>query len=222
MAASPDEVQNSIDKAEKYLYSHEKGGNWEGAKKSKKLTSPAQDEAGGMTVTAAYALLSAGENLENAKLAAAINYLKATDFTGIYTLGMRCQLWRMLLPNPDIKQKLRADGEALQKSISTDTGMYDVRINSTASPADNSVSQYGVLGVWACTRGDGDSHQLLAKRRFRMVRGSGIERKLELQQGAAGQGTDDSYDCRWAGHALYRAGPAFDGDRAVVQRECQR
>jgi hypothetical protein len=145
-AATPDEVQNAIDKAERYLYSTQKGGNWEWIKREKKIVSPAQDP-GGRTVTAAYALLSAGERLENPKLAAAIAYLKGTDFTSIYTTGMRCQVFRMLPPDDDVKAALRRDGEMLVKSISPDTGLYGEQ-NSFTRPA----SQYGVQGVWACAQ----------------------------------------------------------------------
>ncbi|MGD0462671.1 MAG: DUF4159 domain-containing protein [Tepidisphaeraceae bacterium] len=145
-AATPDEVQNSIDKAEQYLYAKQMGGNWESAKKKKKSASPAQDR-GGMTVTAVYALLSAGERPENPKLAAAISYLEGTDFTSIYALGMRCQVWRTLPPNDLVKAALRRDGELLVKGISLDSGMYGW--NGVAARA---ASAYGVQGVWACAR----------------------------------------------------------------------
>jgi hypothetical protein len=149
-AATPDEVQNAIDKAERYLYAQQKNGNWERAKKVKKVVSPAQDQPGGFTVTAVYALLSAGESPDNPKLAPAIAYLQSTDFSGVYTLGMRCQLWRMLSPSDDNHTAMRHDGALLVKSISPDTGMYDYILNAPTTPPNQSASQYGVQGVWAC------------------------------------------------------------------------
>jgi len=148
-AATPGEVQNAIDKAEQYILTHQKDGNWEVSKKQKR-TSPAQNVHGAITATAAYALLVAGEPPDNAKLAAAISYLQSTDFTSVFTLGMRCQVWRMLLPNDQIKSALRQDGLTLQKSISQD-GMYDSDLAAPMNPPDHSVSQYGPLGVWACS-----------------------------------------------------------------------
>jgi hypothetical protein len=155
-AATPDEVQNAIDKAVRYLYAQERGGNWERQRRSKKTPARITDQPGGTTVTAVFALLSTGERPDNPKIAGAIDYLKMTDFTGVYTLGMRCQVWRMLLPDEDIRAALRKDGELLVKSISPDTGLYEARIDSTATNPvanpDTSASQYGVLGVWACSQ----------------------------------------------------------------------
>jgi hypothetical protein len=148
-AATPGEVQNAIDNAEQYILGHEINGNWEPKKKSRHA-SPAPSQDGGVTSTAVYALLTAGEPPDNPKLAAAISYLQHNDFTGVYTLGMRCQVWRMLLPNDQIRSLLRHDGETLQKAISDD-GMYDAQLDNPLTPPDNGVSQYGILGVSACS-----------------------------------------------------------------------
>jgi aromatic ring-cleaving dioxygenase len=149
LAATPGEVQNAIDKAVRYLYEQQKGGNWEGSRKARKIVSPAQDQPGGMTVTATYALLSVGERRDVLPLSMAIRYLQTYDFTSVYTLGMRCQVWRMLLPDDHVKAALRRDGRLLVKGVSSDTGMYDSRVDGQNNPPDHGVSQYGVLGVWA-------------------------------------------------------------------------
>jgi hypothetical protein len=151
-AATPDEVQNSIDKSVRYLYAQQRGGNWENSRKAKKIVSPAQDQPGGMTVTATYALLSVGERRDVQPLSMAIRYLQTHDFTSVYTLGMRCQVWRMLLPEERMRGALRMDGLLLAKSISADTGMYDSRLDRASNPPDHGVSQYGVQGVWACAQ----------------------------------------------------------------------
>lgn len=165
LAATPDEVQNAIDKAEHYLYAQQKTGNWEKQRgRGKRALVRISDQVGGTTVTAVYALLSAGERSDNPKLAAAIQYLKATEFTGVYTLGMRCQVWRMLLPDDEVKAALRRDGQLLMTRIGADTGMYDANLARPTDPPDHSDSYYGILGVWACARRDGNSNQLLAGR----------------------------------------------------------
>ncbi|HEX4055211.1 MAG TPA: DUF4159 domain-containing protein [Tepidisphaeraceae bacterium] len=145
-AATPDEVQNAIDKAQQYLYAKQKMGAWEYIKRVKKFISPAEDP-GGMTVTAVYALLSAGESPENPKLAAAIRYLEGNQFDSVYTLGMRCQVWRMLPPDDQVKAALRRDGEILVKKISPDSGMYPGDL-----PWVRAAGPYGVQGVWACSQ----------------------------------------------------------------------
>ncbi len=164
MAATPDEVQNAIDKAEHYLYAQQRTGSWE-RKKSKKSVAHISDQPGGTTVTAVYALLSAGERPDNPKIAAAIQYLKGTDFTGVYTLGMRCQVWRMLLPDDEIKAALRRDGQLLEKSISSDTGMYDV---GPRQPSQSTESHRQLLRnprrLGLCAGGNGDPNRLLAGR----------------------------------------------------------
>src|SRR5271165_3030867 len=64
LAATPDEVQNSIDKAEHYLYTQQRAGNWE-RKRGKRSVARVSDQPGGATVTAVYALLSAEERSDN-------------------------------------------------------------------------------------------------------------------------------------------------------------
>jgi hypothetical protein len=152
MAATPGEVQNAVDKAVRYLYVQQRGGDWESSRRARKIVSPAQDQPGGMTVTATYALLSVGERRDVPLLSMAIRYLQSYDFTSVYTLGMRCQVWRMLLPDAQVKAALRRDGRLLVKSVSSETGMYDSRVDGQSGPPDHGVSQYGVLGAWACAQ----------------------------------------------------------------------
>jgi len=152
LAASPEEVQNAIDKAEQYVYSQQHNGNWEIKKGAKRPPWRIMGLRGAVTVTATYALLSAGERADNPKIAAAIQYLRTTDMGGVYSIGMRCQVWRMLLPDDDIRTALRSDSDLLVKSIDSDSGMYDARLDQAYTPPDHSASHYGILGVWACAQ----------------------------------------------------------------------
>jgi hypothetical protein len=149
-AATPDEVQNAIDKSVQFLYGKQKGGNWEA--KSRQFYSPARNQTGGVTVTAVYALLSAGENPENPQLATAISYLRSNDFTGVYTLGMRCQVLRMLGADDELKALLRSDGARLVKALSPDSGMYNALLDGPTARPDYRLSPYGVQGVWNCAQ----------------------------------------------------------------------
>ncbi len=146
-AATPDEVQNAIDNSVQFLYSKQKHGNWE--VKSSKFFSPARNQPGGITVTAAYALLSAGESAENPKLATAIEYLRSNDFAGVYTLGMRCQVWRMLGMDDELKAALRRDGARLVKGLDPAGGTYNEYLDTAPPKPDHRLSPYGVQGVWA-------------------------------------------------------------------------
>ncbi len=149
-AATPDEVQNAIDNSVQFLYSKQKHGNWE--VKSTKFYSPARNQPGGVTVTAIYALLSAGESPENPKLAQAIDYLRTPEFSGVYTLGMRCQVWRMLGMDDELKAALRRDGARLVKALDPETGMYNDFLDTTPARPDHRLSPYAVQGVWACAQ----------------------------------------------------------------------
>jgi hypothetical protein len=149
-AATPDEVQNAIDNSVQFLYSKQKHGDWE--VKSTKFYSPARNQPGGITVTATYALLSTGESPENPKLAVAIKYLQSNDFSGVYTLGMRCQVWRMLGMDDDLKAALRRDGARLVKALDPETGMYNDYLDVTPTRPDHRLSPYAVQGVWACAQ----------------------------------------------------------------------
>src|SRR5262245_51162851 len=57
----------------------------------------------GQTALAVYALLSVGESRQDPRIAPAIAYLKKTDTTGVYALGVRCQVWLMLPSTPDVR-----------------------------------------------------------------------------------------------------------------------
>lgn len=149
-AATPDQVQASIDKGKRYLYKQLKGGNWEAAKRKENRTvlTPAQDEPGGLTATALYALLSAGDDPNSEKLAPAIQWLISANVTGTYAVGMRCQVWRLLPQTDAVKAALRRDAAALEKGLQTESGMYDTQVTGTGD--NHAFSQYGIQGMWAC------------------------------------------------------------------------
>src|SRR3954469_18675173 len=97
-AATPDEVEGAIKKAKAYIYSQQKGDNWE-------LVAKAEDEGnakvtgkqwGGLTAMRTYALLAAGENVQNPKVKASIEWLKTAKIGGHYAAGMRAQVWTFL------------------------------------------------------------------------------------------------------------------------------
>src|SRR5689334_9133071 len=98
-AATPQEVDEAIKKAKAYLYKQIKGDNWELVAKptldaGKGQASVSAWQYGGVTATAVYGLLAAGDNPKNEpKLKAAVEWLKTADIHGHYASGMRAQVW---------------------------------------------------------------------------------------------------------------------------------
>src|SRR5438046_8488070 len=107
-AATPDQVRHTIDKAKSYLYAEQKSdGTWE---------VPFEihgDQKTGQTALAVYALLSSGDSHQDARLIPAIAYLKKTETTGVYALGMRCQVWLNLPPTPEVRAAMAKDPKVL-------------------------------------------------------------------------------------------------------------
>lgn len=150
-AATPDEVENAIQRAIRSVYAQQRGGiwdspNWGGGGARIGL------QWGGETALATYALLAAGESRQDAKLAKAIEFLKTAKIEGIYALGLRAQIWHYLQQTPEVKAGIKRDGDLLVASIKNgpeNKGMFNYPVNDTLPRYDNSVSQYGVLGIWA-------------------------------------------------------------------------
>jgi len=154
-AATPAEVEAAIQRGIRAVYAAQRGGIWDTA-----APRPAGGfgmnriglQWGGETALATYALLAAGESRQDAKLAKPIEFLKTADIKGIYALGLRAQLWHFLPPSLEVKAGVKKDGDLLIASIKSgadNKGMFNYPVKDTIPRYDNSVSQYGVLGIWA-------------------------------------------------------------------------
>ncbi len=121
---------------------------------------------GGQTALATYALLAAGTSPnEHKELEQAINFLGNTQLRGVYALGMQSQVWLNLPPRPEYQQAMRREYQLLLDAVQGDdeatrrqrnlpdknVGFFDYLANETGR-IDTSVSQYGVLGLWAAAR----------------------------------------------------------------------
>jgi hypothetical protein len=159
-------VDAAIEKGKAYLYSVQSAdGTWEkdskpeppggSDNKSRYDQSIAGGQFTGQTALVLYALLSAGEKPSDPKLARAVEFLKNTDTTGTYALGVRCQVWLMLPQTPDVKARMQKDAQVLLRTPKTQgdaLGMYDYVFDK--GPAySHSRAQYAVLGIWAAERG---------------------------------------------------------------------
>jgi hypothetical protein len=145
-AATPQEVDAAIQKGKTFLRSQQKAdGSWEPTGPP----APRNDQQGGNTAMATYALLAAGDSPQDEHIKKAVAWLMKADITGIYALGMRCQVWPFLKRTPDVRAAVIRDANALIKSADR-AGRWGYTIRG--GNEHNSPTQYGVLGLWACDR----------------------------------------------------------------------
>ncbi len=112
-AATPAEVDAAIEKGKKLLYSLQRpGGYWEfddhrvGAGHNNEQMQG--DTFGGFTAIATYALLASGESPQDPRMAAAIQFLINADVIGIYSLGVRANVWPFLPPTDKAVKRCRS------------------------------------------------------------------------------------------------------------------
>ena len=157
-AATSAQVDKALANVKQFLYAEEKNGNWERVAHrdpAGERFSVDAGQFGGMTSLVVYALLAAGEDPANPKLAEAIKWIKQADVIGTYALGMRCQCWLLLPSTPETRKLAAADLEKLWGGYMTTRvpGQYLYSYVSTKrelDQTDHSVSQFGVLATWAC------------------------------------------------------------------------
>ena len=159
--ATPARIDDAIAKAKAYVYSKQHdGGGWENdaSRIGTDHATYAQmqgDTFGGYTALATYALLASGESPNDPRIKSAVEFLKTADIVGIYAIAMRCQVW-LLIPHDsqEMKGLIQRDANALLRGINDGStnphnrGMWDYL--GIGPRLDHSVSQYGVLGLWAC------------------------------------------------------------------------
>ena len=165
-ATTPEDVKKAIEKGQAFLLSKQlPAGRWETPDKREGMAHDWQkmqgDAYGGYTALCTYALLASGEKSQDPKMAAAIDFLKKADIIGIYSIGMRCQVWYLLPPLPqnlpEMKKLWQRDLDLLEHGINTsgpNRGLWDYGDGHGVTGVnkgriDHSVSQYGVLGMWA-------------------------------------------------------------------------
>ena len=161
-------VNEAIDKAKVFLYSKQSAdGTWElsGAPKpveseesrSEAANSEQVGQWGGRTALVVYALLAAGEDVKEPKLEKAIAFLKTSELTGTYAVGLRLLAMAQLPFGDDVRKVVEKDADLLLRSVKTEgdaAGHYDYNVAIRESPSifSHSRSQYGVLGMWAAAR----------------------------------------------------------------------
>jgi hypothetical protein len=161
-AATPEQVDAAVKKAVEYIYKIQNSdGHWEsGPSPGFPLKTDTANQAqsgqwGGTSALMVYALLAAGENPQDPRLAKAIEFLKKNEMIGIYTLGLRTQVWLNLPRSNETRELMRRDLDVLLKGVQEQKnarGMYFYIETKSETLYNHSSSQYGVLGVWAAER----------------------------------------------------------------------
>lgn len=161
-----EQVEQGISKLVKKLYgAQNQAGHWD-PEKPQDGDHVHGGQYGGTTALATYALLEAGESYQSPKLRRAIEFLTKCQMTGVYAHGCRAHVWSHL--PPQFNQYLQKDLYWLLEAQHKQKGHYNYLINP-GEQYDNSVTQYGVLGVWeAAKRGNavGSNYWSLVERHF--------------------------------------------------------
>lgn len=163
-AVTAAQVDTAINKAKEFLYkSQNADGHWETTPPPKPadLTSPDKrddNQWGGRTAMAVYALLVCGERPTEPKLQKAITLLHTANVTGVYAVGLKCQVWLNLPPTPEVKKSMRRDALILLTSKKVLNQNYLVWDYCPVTPPRKaysfSRSQYAALGLWAAEEMD--------------------------------------------------------------------
>ncbi len=146
-AVTDEEVGRAIDKIKKYLYEKQdpQSGNWEFRSRPGGLKRD-RVQVGGETALVTLALMLSGESAQNPNIARAIKYLQDLEMGGTYAVSMRAHVWAQL--PPQYLQFLEKDAQWLLEAASRhQLGLFDYQ-PVPSSYIDNSVTQYGILGLW--------------------------------------------------------------------------
>ena len=178
-AATPAQVDAALARAKANLYSKMQPGQfWEETPAMDEKAGNHDVKGrqwGGYSALAVYALLSAGENPASEKFQPAVDWIKKQRIVGNYALGIRAQIWPFLAQNKETQALAIQDRDYLYRGIHRNPnakkgdidrlGFYPYWFNDRPKPGnqmgpgdswwDLSVSQYGVLGMWACEQVEG-------------------------------------------------------------------
>jgi hypothetical protein len=170
-AATDAEVDKAIAKGREYLYGrmNAKTGNWEESEKAdlkKGWNDVKGKQWGGPSAIAVYAILASGENWQSPRLAPGLRFVMNANIVGNYALGLRAQIWPFIPEGKRPMALVEKDRAQLERGVYTlrnikdkqkdqeKVGFYAYWTEMAKGPMDNwydrSVSQYGVLGMWAC------------------------------------------------------------------------
>jgi hypothetical protein len=149
-AATPEQVDQAVEKAKGWLYSQQANGHWDNEPPSQ------EDQSGGLTAFVVYTLLAMGESPQDDRLKQAIDWMLKNEAHGTYAISLRCQVWNHMPKTPEVRAALKKDADKLHFTMGPGRtervrGFYSYKFNNQSN-ADPSCSQYGALGMWAAAQ----------------------------------------------------------------------
>ncbi len=141
-------VKKAIQRGVEYLWKQQgEDGSWPSHGGERYPTGP-----GAMAI---YALLEAGVNPQEPRMAKALAWLERTPDKMVYCIGMRANAWEVANRTTDNKyiEILKSDIRRVIEST-TDGSFHYKTGGSPKSGGDNSTSQFGLLAMWAGSLND--------------------------------------------------------------------
>lgn len=115
-----------------------------------------ESKNGGATCVATLALLEAGLSHHNSRIKAALRVLENLPLNFTYSRALRANIYALLTSRvrdsrerSHFRRLLHADMQWLERAMSPD-GWYHYGAKAKRGQGDNSCTQFGVLGMWAC------------------------------------------------------------------------
>lgn len=107
-------------------------------------------QQGGYTALVVLALLQAGESYQHPRLRDAVEYLAGYDMDGVYAIAVRASVWAALPRR--FRAHLAADAQRLINGFSSQARGWDYHLNRNTTREDNSIRQFGALGLWEAAK----------------------------------------------------------------------
>ncbi len=142
------QIQKAIDALVAELYERKNPNRfWE---PEKPLPGDSTRQRGGYTALTVLALLTSGQTYQDPKLRDAIDYLSTFSMEGTYAVSLRTGVWARLPQK--FRDKLTADAQWLLDGFSENVGGWDYDSNPRTNRKDNSIRQFGALGLWEAAK----------------------------------------------------------------------
>ncbi|MBL1218666.1 MAG: hypothetical protein D8M59_14375 [Planctomycetes bacterium] len=125
------------------------GGRWDRSYPDSALANLNVHQTG-QTTLAVYALLAAGQSYQDPRLYPVVRWLRKQRPEYTYVRSFRCHLWA-LLPR-SFGPELERDAQVLMSTYGYETGSWGYSIAPLSSGYDNSLTQYGTLGLWEAAK----------------------------------------------------------------------
>jgi len=149
---SQQDIERAIGRIKSLLYEKQDSltGGWE----FRSLSGGIQRDivqVGGETALVTLSLLISGESAQDPKLIPALRYLRKTELAGTYAVSMRAHVWSRL--PAEYMPWLEMDASWLLDAATRDANnLFGYQAARKSSFIDNSVVQYGILGLWEASK----------------------------------------------------------------------